>query len=302
MNVLISGATGLIGTALSKALNDRGDKAIALVRPSSANVDGATAAWDPAAEMIDVKAIDALSVDAVVHLAGAGIADRRWNPQRKTEILESRTKATALLAGAIAGLDHAPRVFVSGSAIGIYGNRGDEILTEESSSGNGFLADVCLQWEAAADEAARAGIRTVIARTGIVLAREGGALAKQLPLFRAGIGGRLGSGSQWTSWITLADEVRALLALLDDKRFSGSVNLTAPSPVTNKDFTKALGHAVHRPTFFPVPPVALKIALGAELVDEALLASQRVSPTRLVEHGFSFHDPDIASAFASLLR
>jgi uncharacterized protein len=302
MRILISGSTGLIGTALAHALADRGDEVVRLVRPTTDAPAAGTVAWDPARGHLDVASLERLGpLDAVVHLAGAGIADKRWSAARKDEILESRTRSTALLAGALGALSHRPAAFVSGSAIGFYGSRGDEVLDEGSAAGSGFLAEVCIAWEAAAQAAADAGIRTVLARTGIVLSRHGGAMGRQLPLFRLGLGGRLGSGRQWISWITLADEVAGLLACAQDASLHGPVNLTAPNPVTNREFTAALGAALHRPTALPVPPLALKAALGSELVDEALLASQRVLPRALEASGFSFSAPRIDGALAGLL-
>ncbi len=302
MKVLVSGATGLIGSALQQALVARGDQVITLIRPSTSNASEQTIHWDPSLGTIDRAALERQGpIDAVIHLAGAGIADKRWTAARKEEILSSRVNSTRILADAVVSLSHQPEVFVSGSAIGIYGNRGDEILTESSSEGSGFLADVCHAWEAAASAVPEAGIRTAFARTGIVLSAEGGALAKQLPLFRLGVGGRLGSGKQWTSWISIDDEVAGILAILDQTSLAGPINLTAPSPVTNAEFTRALGHALHRPAVLPVPVPALKVALGSELVDEALTASQRVEPTVLLASGFRFTDPEINEGLASIL-
>jgi hypothetical protein len=302
MKVLVSGATGLIGSALQRALVARGDQVITLIRPSTSNASEQTIHWDPSLGTIDRAALERQGpIDAVIHLAGAGIADKRWTAARKEEILSSRVNSTRILADAVVSLSHQPEVFVSGSAIGIYGNRGDEILTESSSEGSGFLADVCHAWEAAASAVPEAGIRTAFARTGIVLSAEGGALAKQLPLFRLGVGGRLGSGKQWTSWISIDDEVAGILAILDQTSLAGPINLTAPSPVTNAEFTRALGHALHRPAVLPVPVPALKVALGSELVDEALTASQRVEPTVLLASGFRFTDPEINEGLASIL-
>ena len=302
MRILISGATGLIGSALRAALIRRGDEVVTLVRPRAHGVAGPTLSWDPAQRTINAAALDELGVvDAVVHLAGAGIADKRWTASRKAEIRDSRIDGTSTLASAVAEMATRPSALICGSAIGWYGSRGDEILDEGSSPGSGFLAEVCVAWEGAAHAATTAGIRTVFARTGIVLSTAGGALAKQLPLFRAGVGGKLGPGTQWTSWISLDDEVAALIALIDDPTISGVVNLTAPEPVRNAELTKAVGRAQHRPTVMAVPPFALKIALGAELVDEALLASQRVRPATLLNQGFVFAHATIDSALASLL-
>jgi uncharacterized protein (TIGR01777 family) len=302
MRVIISGATGLIGKALTSALVARGDEVVSLVRPGGHSASGPTVSWDPSERSVNMAALDDLgAVDAIVHLAGAGIADKRWTPGRKAEIRRSRTDGTATLAGAAAEMTTKPSVFVCGSAIGWYGSRGDEVLDESSSAGEGFLAELCVEWEQAAQPAVDADIRTAYARTGIVLAREGGALAKQLPLFRAGVGGRLGPGTQWTSWISIEDEIRGLLAIIDDEELAGPVDLTAPEPVRNAEFTKSLGRALHRPTLLPVPPFALKAALGAELVDEALLASQRVLPSALSARGFTFSHPTIDEAFDAIL-
>ena len=302
MRILISGASGLIGTALQEQLVRRGDDVVTLVRPSTHPAQTTHVAWDPSVSFIDGDALEREGpFDAVVHLAGAGIADKRWTSARKAEILSSRTNSTELLASALCELSTRPEVFVSGSAIGIYGSRGDELLDEASTSGEGFLADVCRSWEAAASPAVDAGIRCAFARTGIVLATSGGALAKQLPLFRLGLGGQLSSGRQWLSWISLDDEIRALLALIDSRSYSGPVNLTAPEPVTNAQFTKELGHALNRPSLFRVPAPALKLALGGELVDEALLASQRVLPRVLLEQSFAFAHPTLSGAFAALV-
>ena len=302
MRVLISGASGLIGTALAKSLRSRGDEVVSLVRPQGHEVGGATVEWDPSAGQIDRTALDAIGpLGAVVHLAGAGIADKRWSQERRDEIMESRRASTSLLAASLGDLAERPLALISGSAIGIYGNRGDEIITEESSLGEDFLAEVCREWEAAAAPAIDAGIRTAFIRTGIVLATEGGALAKQLPLFKAGLGGKLGPGSQWLSWITLDDEVAAILHLIDTTSLEGAFNLTAPDPVTNAHFTTALGHLLHRPTFLSVPAFALRAALGAQLVDDALLASQRVHPSRLEASGFVFGSPVIDGALKEVL-
>ena len=302
MNVLLTGSSGLIGTALRQALEARGDRVVRLIRPSSGQVPGDAVAWDPSTGFLDHDGLAAVGkIDAVVHLAGAGIADRRWSDVRKREILTSRTASTELLVEGLARLSERPEVLVSGSAIGIYGSRGEEPLTETSVRGTGFLADVCEAWEAAGMAAEALGIRTVLARTGIVLSTRGGALAKQLPLFKMGLGGKLGSGSQWLSWISLDDEVAGLLAAIENPKFQGPLNLTAPTPVTNVVFTKALGAALHRPTFLATPGAALKAILGAELVEEALLASQRVLPTSLEAEGFTFQDSSIGPALSRLL-
>ncbi len=296
MRVVVTGSSGLIGRALVAALRERGDTVTLLVRHEPQGPSESQ--WDPVAGSIDPAAI--AGAGAVVHLAGAGIADRRWSAQRKAEILGSRVRSTDLVARAVA--TSAPgSVLVSGSAIGIYGNRGDEVLDERSETGHGFLADVCRAWEAAAEPAASAGARVVLLRTGVVLSPSGGALGRQLPLFRLGLGGRLGDGSQWLSWISLADEVGAILHAIDEPALSGPVDATAPNPVTNGTFTSALAAAVHRPALLAVPRAALRLALGPELADEALLASQRVLPGRLATTGYRFVAPDITTALTTLL-
>ncbi len=296
MRVVVTGSSGLIGRAVVAALRARGDDVTLLVRHEPQGPSESQ--WEPAAGSIDPAAITGAS--AVVHLAGAGIADHRWSTQRKAEILGSRVRSTDLVARALAA--SAPgSVLVSGSAIGIYGNRGDEVLDERSETGHGFLADVCRAWEAAAEPAASAGARVVLLRTGVVLSPGGGALGRQLPLFRLGLGGRLGDGRQWLSWISLADEVGAILHAIDEPALSGPVDATAPNPVTNGTFTSALAAAVHRPALLAVPRAALRLALGPELADEALLASQRVLPARLVATGYRFVAPDITTALTTLL-
>ena len=301
MQYLITGASGLIGTALVTALESDGNEVRTLVRPGSAAREGSIS-WDPATGQIDERALESAGqFDTVVHLAGAGIADRRWSKARKRELVESRIKSTQLLVSAIADGSLHTKSLISGSAIGVYGDRGGQLLVEGSTKGAGFLADLCEDWEQAAQGAAAHGVRTVLARTGIVLSTKGGALAKQLPLFRTGVGGRLGRGTQWVSWISIDDEVAALRALAIDERAQGTFNLTAPHPVTNTQFTKALGAVLKRPAVLPVPPSALKMALGAELVDEALLASQRVLPEKLESLGFTFEHPELEETLASLL-
>jgi uncharacterized protein len=285
MRVAVSGSHGLIGTAVARALAARGDEVQPIAR-------------DSAGELITSGLA---GVDAVVHLAGEGVAEKRWSDAQKTKVLESRSRGTAALANALAALDVRPRVLVSGSAIGYYGTRGDEVLTESSASGDDFLSEVCRAWEAATAPAEAAGIRVAHIRTGIVLDRTGGALKKQLPLFRMGVGGKLASGRQWMSWIAIDDEVGAILHLIDTATVSGPVNLTAPNPVTNATFTKALGHALHRPAVLPVPSLALKIVLGAELADN-LLGSQRVQPAKLLAGGYDFRYPDIDGALAAVLQ
>ena len=296
MRVLVSGSTGLIGSALVAALPAAGHEPVRLVRKRRPD-DLPTREWDPAKKTIAPEALD--GIDAVVHLAGEGIADRRWTDQQKQRILDSRVDGTTLLAHAIASAENPPPVFLSGSAIGAYGDRGDEKLTEVSERGEGFLADVVHAWEAAAD-VGDADTRVVLFRTGIVLSGKGGALGPQLPLFKLGLGGRIGSGDQWWSWISIDDMVRALIWLLEHD-LRGPVNMTAPEPVTNATFTSTLGTVLRRPTFIPVPKLALHARLGKELTTEVLLASQRVVPASLLEHGFSFEHPDVETALRAVL-
>ncbi|MBL8774598.1 MAG: TIGR01777 family oxidoreductase [Acidimicrobiales bacterium] len=296
MDIAITGSTGLIGEALRTRLLADGHRVVRVVRHAPEGPDEIR--WDPGAGRLAASDLDGL--DAVVHLAGEGIAEKRWTPAQKDRILTSRTAGTTLLAERLAEAGDGPRVLISGSAIGWYGDRGDEVLTEASPIGDGFLADVCRQWEAAADPARAAGVRVAHIRTGIVLDPHGGVLAKQLPLFKVGLGGRIGSGRQYMSWIAIEDEVGAICHLLDHE-VEGPVNLTAPDPVTNRAFTEALGAALHRPTVVPVPGFGPKLLFGGELVDELLLASQRVLPERLTESGYAFSQPELGPALETLL-
>ncbi|MGZ4736994.1 MAG: TIGR01777 family oxidoreductase [Acidimicrobiia bacterium] len=300
MQIAVTGASGLIGTALLAALRSAGHRAIPVVRPGG-RPTGETLGWDPGAGTIDAAGFEGL--DAVVHLAGQGIADRRWTPEQKQRILESRTVPTTLLAETLAALTKPPTVLVSGSAIGWYGNRGAEILTEKSSAPTGpdFLADVCRQWEAATGPAEAAGIRTVHVRTGIVLAAEGGVLARMATPFRFGLGGRIGSGRQYMSWIALGDEIGAIVHAITQPDLVGPVNATAPNPATNAEFTAALGNVLHRPTVLPTPVPALKLVYGSELVEHLLVEGQRVVPDRLVESGYAFAYPDLEPALRAIL-
>jgi uncharacterized protein (TIGR01777 family) len=296
VRVLVTGSTGFIGSALVSALGQRGDKVVRLGRGGGAS-GGPT--WDPEAGTISTVAFD--GVDAVVHLAGEGIGEKKWTPEQKRRIVESRTKGTALLAHTLADLPTKPAVLVSGSAIGYYGDRGDETLDETSTSGDDFLAGLCREWEAAAQPAADAGIRLVNTRTGIVLAPQGGVLKRLLTPFRLGLGGRVGSGRQWMSWIAMEDAVGAILHALDHETLRGPVNLTAPNPVTNAELTKKLGAAVHRPTVLPTPLLPLKLLYGGELVAALLVGGQRVLPRRLTDDGYVFAQPELAGALQSLL-
>jgi uncharacterized protein (TIGR01777 family) len=297
MKIVVTGSSGLIGRPLVAGLDAAGHDVGRLARRRSQGPD--EIAWDPAAGTIDADAL--AGVDIVFHLAGAGIGDRRWTADYKREILDSRVLGTSLLASKLAGLAPKPSVMVSASAIGWYGDRGDEILDETAPQGTGFLADVTAAWEDAAEPAVAAGIRVVHPRTGIVLSKDGGALQRLLLPFKLGAGGRTGSGDQWWSWITLEDEIEALMHLGLTSELAGPVNLTAPNPVTNKDFVAALGAALRRPALLPTPSLALKAILGSELAETLLFQSQRVIPARLEADGFEFQDPNLADALSSAL-
>lgn len=282
MKVLISGSSGLVGSALRKSLEADGHVTGRLPRTYE-------------------ETIDFSGVDAVVHLAGESIAEGRWTDKKKRRIEDSRVNGTQQLAEQLARSDTRPSVFICASAIGFYGDRGDERLDEASNAGSGFLTDVCQKWEAAAKPAEDAGIRTVWIRTGIVLSTDGGALKKMLPPFKLGGGGILGNGKQYMSWISLGDEVRAIRFLIDTPTVRGAVNLTAPQPVTNKEFTKTLGKALHRPTIMPLPAFAARIMFG-EMADALLLASTRVYPQRLLDAGYRFRHPDLEAALEDVLK
>lgn len=291
MDVVVSGSSGLIGRALIPALSAAGHRPIRLVRAEPA-AGRDEVRWQPAEGRIDRASLE--GVGAVIHLAGAGIGDKRWNAAYKQILVRSRTQSTELLATTLAGLERKPQCLLSGSAIGFYGNRGDEILTEQSAPGQGFLTQLTIDWEASAQPAIDAGIRTMFLRTGIVLSADGGALAKMLPLFKLGLGGRFGSGRQYLSWIALDDEVGAIVHLLASV-VNGPVNLTAPNPVTNASFTKALGSVLGRPTLLPVPALGPKLLLGSEMAQSLLFDSQRVQPEELKADGYPFAHSDIES-------
>ena len=293
LRVAVTGASGLIGPALVAHLRGLGHEVLRLVRRPAGAPDEVT--WDPAAGTVDLGRL--AGTQAVVHLAGAGVGDHRWTAAYRTVILDSRVQGTGTIARAVAELDPAPAVLVSASAIGFYGDTGDRVVDETAPRGAGFLAEVVEAWEAAAEPARAAGIRVVHPRSGLVMAWSGGAWARMLPLFRLGLGGRLGNGRQYWSYITLEDEVRALTHLLDSE-LAGPVNLTAPNPATNAEITKAMGVALHRPALLPVPAIALKTVLG-EFSSE-VLGSIRVRPTRLVADGFIYRHPDLVSAVATV--
>ncbi|MGY5034698.1 TIGR01777 family oxidoreductase [Streptomyces sp. 900116325] len=294
--IAVTGSTGLIGTALVRSLRVDGHDVVRLVRrPARA---GDEVEWDPKRGYVDGAGL--VGCDAVVHLAGAGVGDRRWTEAYKQEIRDSRVLGTEAIAQAVASLDVPPKVLLSGSAIGYYGDTGDRAVDESAPPGEGFLPSVCVEWEAAAAPAAEAGVRTVFARTGLVVGREGGAWGRLFPLFRAGLGGRLGNGHQYWSFIALHDHIAALRHILDTPSLSGPVNLTGPAPVTNAEVTAAMGRVLRRPTLFAVPAPALRIALGDFAED--VLGSQRVLPRRLLESGFSFAFPGIDASIRAALR
>ena len=296
MKVVVTGSTGLIGTALVKNLHADGHDVRRLVRHAPRAADETR--WDPASGSLDPSVVDGF--DAVVHLAGAGIGDHRWTDDYKKVIRESRVSGTTAIAGAVAAAATPPRVLISGSAVGFYGDTGEEVFDESAPSGGGFLASVVRDWEAASRPAADAGVRVVNLRTGIVLSPDGGLLKQMLPIFKLGLGGRLGSGRQWMSWVSIADHIAAVRYLIAADDISGPVNVTAPEPVRNKDFTKALARAVHRPAIAIVPSVALKAALGG-FAEEGALVSQRVVPARLEAAGFAFTFADVDAALGALV-
>lgn len=290
--VIVSGARGFIGTALSAALRERGDEVVELTRGAAG--DGRIH-WDPENGELDVKALN--GADAIVHLAGEPIAGL-WTGGKKRRIIESRREGTRLLAETAAAADPRPRSFVGSSAIGFYGDRGDEVLSEDSGNGEGFLAEVVRVWEESADAAREAGIRTVNLRIGLVLGPGGGMLGPLKPLFKLGAGGKVGSGRQWWSWVALNDVVAAFIAAIDHESLSGAYNVTAPGPVTNAEFTKSFAKVLHRPAVLPVPAFMMRMAMR-DMADEMLLASQRVSSERLCDAGFEFTHTDLAEALAA---
>ena len=295
MKIAVTGASGLIGSALVPHLRGSGHDVMRLVRRPAASVDEIS--WDPRSGSVDLTRLE--GTDAVIHLAGAGVGDHRWTDAYKREILDSRVDGTHTIVTAMTALEKRPAVLVSASAIGWYGDTGDRPVDESAPAGTGFLADVVRAWEAAAGPAAAAGIRVVHPRTGLVVSSKGGAWARMLPLFKAGLGGKLGSGRQYWSWISLRDEIRALVFLLENEALSGPVNLTAPTPLTNAQVTSIMGTVLHRPTLLPAPAFALKAALG-EFSTE-VLGSARVIPSVLESTGFTFEDPTLESALRAAL-
>jgi uncharacterized protein (TIGR01777 family) len=298
MNILVSGSTGLVGTALIPLLTTSGHEVIRLVRSKSKAPSKELIHWDPDANYIDAAGLE--GIDAIVHLAGESIASGRWNPAKKARIRDSRVRGTRLLCDTLTHLANPPKTMICASAIGFYGDRGEELLTEASSSGTGFLAEVCRDWEAACEPARKKGLRVVNLRFGVVLSPAGGALEKMLPPFKMGVGGIIGNGRQYMSCIALDDVIGSIAHALVTPALSGPVNVVCPQPVTNREFTKALGIVLGRPTILPLPAFAAKLALG-EMADELLLASTRVQPTKLLETGYEFRYPTVESSLRHVL-
>jgi len=295
MRIVVSGATGFIGSALVKHLTAAGHQVVPLGRSRS---DPRGIVWNPEAGQIEAEKL--AGTDAVVHLAGENIASGRWTAAKKARLVNSRVKGTRLLADTLAKMSSPPQTLVSASAIGYYGDRGSEVLREESPPGRGFLAELCKQWEASTDAATRKGIRVVHTRLGIVLAAHGGVLGKMLLPFKLGVGGKIGSGNQYMSWISLDDLCSAFLHTLQSTALHGAVNAVAPNPVTNQQFTKALGRVLARPTIFPIPAFAARLAMG-EMADDLLLFSARVEPAKLLAARFAFKHTELESALKSIL-
>jgi uncharacterized protein (TIGR01777 family) len=295
MKILVSGASGLIGSALLPELRKVGHDVATLVRFRSSQPNKIL--WVPQTGDLEREKLDRWGgPEVVVHLAGEGIANHRWTEKQKAKIKESRVKATEGLCAALLKTAHPPTAFVCASAIGFYGNRGEEVLTERSEAGSGFLTEVVLEWEKAAARLSEKAIRVVHLRFGVVLSRNGGALQKMLPVFRMGLGGTLGSGDQWMSWIALADAVRVISTVIEGKEFSGAFNVVSPEPVRNKEFTKTLGELLHRPSFFRVTGFALRLVFGKEMAEELFLGGQKVMPERLLKGGFIFAFPRLKEA------
>jgi len=297
MKVAITGASGMVGTALKDKLKSEGHEVVSYVRNIPSGQVGKYL-WDPDAGTIDSTGL--IGTDAVVNLAGESIAAKRWTSEQKDKIRTSRVKGTTLLASTLAAMATKPEVLVNASAIGFYGDRGDEILTENSAPGTGFLAEVCKEWEQSTKAAEAGGVRVILARLGVILSKNGGALQKMLPIFQLGGGGVIGSGKQYMSWITLDDVVNALIFAIKNKSVSGAVNVVAPNSVRNSEFTDALGHALHRPAVLPLPAFAAKIIMG-EMADELLLSSARVEPLALEGNKFAFQYPNLAGALMHTL-
>jgi uncharacterized protein (TIGR01777 family) len=297
MKIAITGSRGLIGRQATKLLNARGHSLVRLVRQEI--TDQNEIFWNPDAGTIDSTKLE--GIDALIHLAGENVASGRWTESKKAEIRQSRVTGTKLIAEAISQLKTPPKTFIAASAIGFYGNRGEETLTEKSPAGSGFLAEVCQEWEATCQSAANAGIRVCNLRFGVVLSTEGGALAKMLPPFLIGAGGPIGSGKQYMSWVAIDDVAQIILHALVTESLSGPLNVVAPKPVTNADFSTALGKVLHRPAFMPLPDFAARLMFG-QMADELLLASAKVEPQKLQESGYKFIYPEIQAALAHVLK
>ena len=300
MKILITGSTGLVGTALAQDLQHAGHTVCRLVRPgtSTGGSQGFDVNWNPATGELGGAAVGA---DAVVNLAGASIAEKRWTPQRKQLLRSSRVDTSRVLVQALAKMSARPRVLVSASATGIYGNRGDETLTESSQPGNDFLSEIAKEWESEALKAEALGIRVVRARFGVILSKQGGALPQMMRPFQLGVGGKISTGKQWMSWITLDDVVAILRLALENANIAGPLNVVSPQPVTNAQFTRSLAAALHRPALFPVPAFALRLLLG-EMADALLLSSQRVQPVQLQKLNYPFIHPDLVEALTAILK
>jgi uncharacterized protein (TIGR01777 family) len=304
MRILVSGSAGFLGTSLIEALETEGHTIVRLVRPESGQRNTSSTQtqivrWDPVAGHFDATAAE--GADALVHLAGASIAGGRWNVARKNLLRTSRIEATRHLIGSLSKLQHPPRVIVASSATGYYGNRGDETLTETSAPGNDFLSALCREWEAEAARGTEFGARVVMLRFGIILAAHGGALPRMALPIKLGVGGRLGSGRQWMSWLTLAEAVGTIRFALTNSALTGPANAVSPNPVRNADFTRVLAKTLHRPALFPAPAFALRLALG-EMADALLLVSQRVKPAKLEQTGYRFVQPELGPALAEVFR
>jgi uncharacterized protein (TIGR01777 family) len=296
MKILVTGASGLVGSSLVPYMESKGHEVVRLVRSQAG---AGELRWNPEKGIETPAQLEGF--DAVVHLAGENVSEGRWTDEKKARIRESRVKGTRTLSEALAGLTRPPKILISASAIGFYGTRGDEVLTEQSASGAGFLSEVCREWELATRPAAAKGIRVVSLRFGVILSAEGGALAKMRTPFKLGVGGKVGSGEQYMSWITLDDVIGVIDFALTNDELHGPVNVVAPQPVTNLEFTKALGHALSRPTILPAPVFALRLAFG-EMADALLLSSARVEPLRLKEAGYVFQYPELEGALSHLLK